>query len=888
MKFYYSFIILLLLLSSQAEAQILRGNIRNQSGEPVPYATVYIKEIRQGTTANAKGDYEIKLPKGKYTITYQSLSFEPVYIDLSINQGDVLTRDVVLPMQYYQIPEVRISASGEDPAYIIMRKVIGMAPYYLNNVKYYKAEVYLKGNLVVNRIPRLLQKQMTIEDRKGKGVQVKKGDTFFMESYNEIEFTAPDKYNQRVVSLNSTFPAEGDEISPMTFIQASFYEPEIADMAISPLSPAAFGHYNFRYIGMSQQGEHTINKIQVTPKRKSQQLFEGTIFIIEDLWCLHSVDLVNENLAGKIRVQQLYIPVQDDIWMPVSHKFDIEISIVGIEADVFYGSSVKYLDVTPNTALSKPQTITTNYNATKNEPDTATLSKTEEQINRILSKDELNNRDMVRLSRLMEKSTEKTMDDSVKKSREITDNTIRKVEKDASKKDSAYWAEVRPIPLSDIEQKALMVSDSIKTQQIREARRDTVTQRTEKKRSKFLKTMNVLVAGNLWRDTAGNEFKFGGLINPKDLGFNTVDGFVYGVNFSYAKNWTGHRFYIAPQIKYAFSRHQPIWRVNSFLSNNVKNSQIYLRAGEASTDFNTGGGINLFLNTSLSLLLRRNNLKLYESGYLTLGYRKLFGLGFNLDLSGTFEDRRMLENNTDFSLFRPARQYTDNMPVNQYLLPGSNPNYAIRNMRHAAFQVAVDWTPFQRYRIVGKKKMPMGSDWPSFYLTWRHGINEFSEMADPLKHYDMLRFEVSKSHDVAAFSEFRWRLRTGGFLNNEFVTFYDFYHVNSQPLPLLFNEYQDAFMLPAFYSMSTPEFFVQAHAKYTTPYLALKFLPFLSNTLMRENISLSYLGSTNNPHYFEAGYSISELFLVAEIGVYVGFRDFTYNSAGVTLTLKFD
>ena len=26
-----------------------------------------------------------------------------------------------------------------------MRKVIGMAPYYLNNVSYYKAEVYLKG-----------------------------------------------------------------------------------------------------------------------------------------------------------------------------------------------------------------------------------------------------------------------------------------------------------------------------------------------------------------------------------------------------------------------------------------------------------------------------------------------------------------------------------------------------------------------------------------------------------------------------------------------------------------------------------------------------------------------------------------------------------------------
>ena len=45
--------------------------------------------------------------------------------------------------------------------------------------------------------------------------------------------------------------------------------------------------------------ENLIDKISVIPKRKSQQLFSGTIYIIEDLWCLHSVDLTNENLAGE-------------------------------------------------------------------------------------------------------------------------------------------------------------------------------------------------------------------------------------------------------------------------------------------------------------------------------------------------------------------------------------------------------------------------------------------------------------------------------------------------------------------------------------------------------------------------------------------------------------
>ena len=178
-----------------------------------------------------------------------------------------------------------------------------------------------------------------------------------MESYNEIEFTAPDKYVQKVISFNSTFPDEGNEISPMEYISASFYQPVIADMAISPLSPNAFSHYNFKYLGASPQGNYTINKIQVIPKRKSQQLLEGTIYIIDDLWCLQSVDLTNENLAGKIRVQQLYIPVQDDIWMPVSHKFEINIGIIGFKADAGYAVSVKYNEVKPNISLEKPKIL---------------------------------------------------------------------------------------------------------------------------------------------------------------------------------------------------------------------------------------------------------------------------------------------------------------------------------------------------------------------------------------------------------------------------------------------------------------------------------------------------------------------------------------------------
>ena len=902
MKRYVISLSIIISIVQISAAQVIKGRITNPSGESIPYATVYIGELKQGTTSNTNGDYEIKLPEGKYLVTYQSLGYEPVFSNVIITDKTIL-KDIILPLQYYQIPEVMISASGEDPAYAIMRKAIGLAPYYLNHVSYYKANVYLKGNLVINRIPKLLQKSMKVESsERGRSFsaggkppendqnKIKVGDTYLMESFNEMEFTAPDKYVQKVISSQSSFPDEGNGISPMDFIEASFYEPVLVDMAISPLSPQAFSYYKFKYLGATPQGNYTINKIGVIPKRKSQQLFYGTIYIIDDLWCLHSVDLTNDNIAGKIRVQQLYIPVQDDIWLPVSHKFEINIGIMGFKADAGYGSSVKYLEVRHNISLQKPTSVPKNYGARNAENDT-TVTKTKEQIGNILQKDELSNRDMVKLSRLMKKESGKSLPDSVRKNLEIKENTVRTIEKDANKKDSTYWAGIRPIPLSEIELMSLKLRDSIRAVvKLKQTENSTLPKGEIKKKIKFFRTLNEIVQGHTWSDTSGFSFTHGGLTDFKNLSFNTVDGFVYGISFRISKTWEKRNtlsFY--PDFRWAFSRENLMWRINgNYRIGGMKEKILSFRVGITSKDINNSGSINPLINTTTTLFIKKNYLKLYESRYFGLGYKYEIINGLSLEINGIFEDRRVLDNTTDFSFSKSSREYSGNIPDNEYLAAGSNPGNAVSDMRHAEFVTNVSYVPYQKYRITNKNKIPMGSDWPTFNLTWKHGANEFAGLAGNYKHYDMIRFEVNRNHETGAFSEFRWRVRTGGFFDNTRVPYYDFFHFNSQPVSLLLDNYQDAFMLPAFYSLSTPEFFGEVHVKYTTPYLLLKLLPGFSNTLMRENISLSYLGSRYHKNYSEIGYSISEFLFVGEIGVYAGFEDLVFRSAGAKLIFRFN
>jgi hypothetical protein len=159
-------------------------------------------------------------------------------------------------------------------------------------------------------------------------------------------------------------------------------------------------------------------------------------------------------------------------------------------------------------------------------------------------------------------------------------------------------------------------------------------------------------------------------------------------------------------------------------------------------------------------------------------------------------------------------------------------------------------------------------------------------ISEQYRHFDMFRLGVSQRRDLAAFSEIRWMVRTGTFINNRYVPYFDFFHFNSQPVNVLINDYDDAFMLPAYYSLSTPELFGEAHLKYTAPYILLKLLPGLSNTLIRENLSFSFLASRFQTTYTEIGYSLSEIFFLGETGVYAGFHDLKYSSFGIKFTLR--
>lgn len=880
------------------QAQVLRGRITDSSGSPMPAASVYITELRQGTTSNSDGWYEISLPPGNYTVNYQFLGYLPVTRKFTI-AADGVTADITLTEQLFEIPPVRVSASGKDPAYFIMRKAIGMAPFHLSQVKMWEAEVYIRGGGSVDKIPELLKRRMKIESD---GSDLKEGRYYFSESVNMITFNAPDRYVHRVISSNSSEDLTQGQASPMDFIEASFYQPVLVEMAISPLAPNAFSHYNFSFLGSSSQGDYVIDKISVTPRRKSQQLFTGVIYIVEDLWAIHSLDLTNDNMAGRIRVRQLYTPVEEGIWMPVSHEFNADISVMGVKARAAYTSAVKYLEVEPDRNIRRPPAYGT-ADAAGAEAVASERPKTaaEMEIEYLLAKDDLTARDMSRLARLNEKNARTTR---VKPPLEIEDKTTVIVEDGATGRDSAYWAEVRPIPLTREESASLATAPAAKgklavrdtstlsitvgagSRKGQESATGTDSARMKKSpASRFIKD---LAGGKRWQLSKNTFLEFEGLADLKSFSFNTVDGFVAGTGMNLSvKSGRAGRFTLAPSARYAFSRERIMWNVTAnMLYDPMHAGNIFLRAGSQSDEFSPSG-VNQLVNTVSSLFFRENIMRLYGSRYIIAGHRSDIANGLTLSVSGMYELRDTLTNNSSFSFFRRERPWSQNIPDNPYAISGTAgyDHEPPVNHEHLSLTTSLTWTPRQRYRISDGAKIPADSDFPTFTLNWRHGYN-FSESRSGS--YDFIWGEVNRTSRYGALNEFRWRARAGGFLNSENVTLQDMYYFNTQSSPLLLNFYEDAFYLKSCYSVSARKAFAEGHVRYTTPTLLLKRLPVLSRTLMRENIGLSVLWTPEAGYYFETGYSLSEVFLFATAGVYAGFTGTSFESAGFRVILRID
>lgn len=856
----------LCLLSTSA--QVVTGKITSSQSETIPYATIFVKESNLGTTSNTDGIYEIHLSEsGTYHISFQMLGFQKQEITINIGKGETLTKDIVLEVQSYELSEVKVDAGKEDPAYAIMRRVISLAPYYKNQVNGWKSQVYLKGSLIFNNLPFLIRKQLEVN-----GAKVEEGKCYTLESLNEIEYQTPDIYKHTVLNSRTTFP-KTDENNPIGLININLYDAQF-DNIISPLAPTAFKYYKFTYEGFFKEGHHNVFKIKITPRMDSQQLVSGTVYIVDNLWCIHSADITYEPFFGTINLRQIFTQIDETMWLPGTHLFSINASVMGIKAVTDYVGSVKYLNVDKNKNLQIPAMIQLPAEAPKLTETVKQPSENEKKLQALMSKEKMTNRDVVKMTRLMEAENKKTQPRDT--TLEIKNNYHFKVQKDTTQRDSAFWNAMRPIPLTPIETKSFKTKDSLTV--INSASTDST--KSQSKKNKFGNTMGAILTGHTFQNSDTTlTLHWNGLAGTSLFGFNPVEGFWYKQKalLTYKPN-PQHPLWIEPMVMYGFAREKLSWNLHStYCYAPMKRGYVWLDGGSASHDFQSQG-TSVFINTVYNLFLKENYINLYDKQYVTAAQNIDIANGLQLTTEANYINYSQLHNNTNFSFLDKDNPYPDNTPQNMDDISGN-----LTSQREFSTNVKLSYTPQYHYRIKDGVKHMIYSNWPTFELGWQQGYKTLNSDAA----YSHLWTSITQEKRLALFASINYQVNAGWFPQNESMHFSAFKSFSTIATIIDTKPMKYSFALLDNYLYSTNRSYLQAHFNYSTPFLVLKRLPFFSNRLWNENIYVHYLTQPSLKNYTEVGYGISQILFAGEAAVVSGFENGEYKSWGIKLSWKF-
>ncbi|RYE23356.1 MAG: carboxypeptidase-like regulatory domain-containing protein, partial [Sphingobacteriaceae bacterium] len=675
-----------------------------------------------------------------------------------------MKHDVVLDKEIYQLKEVSISGSGEDPAFAIIRKAIRKRKQYLTELKAYSCDVYIKGVQKLISAPKKIlgrdvQKVLQLDSNR-------KGIIYLSESESHFNYEEPGKIKEVMVSSKIAGRNNAFSFNRASDLQLSFYQNLIAIEGltnrgfISPIADNALFYYRYKLLGTDIINGQTVDKIQVIPRRQFDPVFRGNIYIVDGQWRIYSVDLhltkeSQINFVDTLNLSQQYIPVSKNIWKPAFVQFGFKGKVLGFQFDGYFIG------------------IYSNYNTDPKFP------------------------------------------------KNYFNGEIMKITKEVNKKDSLYWNQNRPVPLTAEETYNYKFRDDTAGRKQSKPYLDSV-----EKANNHFKILPFLIAGF----TKNDRFNHTSLSFPalyKQIHYNTVEGFTVNLKATYTKSDEYRRaFSVTPNIRYGFA--------NKLLSANVTTSYrydpvnqgfIFGKFGSDVLDLNNLGTQTLLVNSINTILYNRNFLKLYRSDAAMIGTQREVGRGILLNGNIEYANHRQLYNTAMLDKINQDNQLTSNNPLNPAAETQLFPTYQSLTLRASALL-----TFDQQYTTRPDGRFYEPSKYPQVRLNYRKAFGILGSD----ENYDFGAISVFKNHiRTGLFGYSSFSVSAGKFFNTKEIYYPDYKHFRGNQ-STTFNPEIGSFHFLEFYSYSNNSNYLEGHIEQNFSGFLFNKVPFLRQFKLEE------------------------------------------------------
>lgn len=579
----------------------IKGNVTDNKNEPLPFVNVFIENTYKGTTTNDAGYYELNVSEAKsYDLVFQFLGFKTVKRTVTVDKFP-FELNISLEEETVSLDEVVIN-SEENPADIIMRKVIAQRKENLESIQSFKADFYSRGLMKIKDAPeKILGQEVEIDGLDS----TRSGIVYLSETISKLQYLRPDRLKEKIVASKISGDSNGFSFNNAQDVDFNFYNNTISlgNEIVSPIAKNAFGYYRYTLDGVFYDDRgNLINKIKATPKRENDPVFSGYIYIVEDQWTLYGLELDITGAQARIPVADIITIKQNfsysetnTIWALISQSIDFKYGLFGFKGDG------RFTAVYSNYEFNLPLT------------------------------------------------------------KQAFGNELVAFEKEANKKDSLFWNKIRPVPLTKEERVDYVKKDSIQLRKESRPYLDSV----DRARNKF-KLGDVLgyTYQNSHKDyRLGFDIPVTQASFNTVQGWNADINAFYSKNFDDYKRYfranasanygfSDDRLRVKGSLTYKF--------------NDISRSFITLSGGVETKQFNDANPISQIENTVASLGFLENYLKIYERQFVAFNYSEELFNGIQFYSGISYERRNALFNTTDQTFYpEDNKSYTSNNPLNE-------------------------------------------------------------------------------------------------------------------------------------------------------------------------------------------------------------------------------
>jgi len=790
-------LIILCCLSNFAFAQhhTVSGIIKDVNGQPVPFASVYLKNTTTGTSANVDGKYAIKVDKKECTLIFRAIGFKQQEHMVKLSEN--LSLNVTLTSENYTLDNVTIRANAEDPAYEIIRQAIKKRKAHLNEVKAFSCDVYIKGVQRLKGAPKKffgqdIQKILELDTNR-------RGIIYLSESQSKFSFRRPDDIHEEMISSKVAGRNNAFSFNKASDLIVNFYDNYLLENTlssrgfISPIADNALFYYRYKLLGESQENGELVHKIQVIPRRENDPVFRGVIYIMDNSWRIYNTDLFLTEKAGinfidTLNINQEFTKVKD-VYMPTTVNYQFAGNVLGFKIAGHYVGVYSNYEIEP------------------------------------------------------------------KFPKNFFSGEILKITELVNKKDSIYWTNNRPIPLTPDEKLNYVKKDSIA--KLKESKK--YLDSLEKDNNKF-SVGKLFIHGYSKNDRYDKKSLS---FDPiwKSVFYNTVEGFAIKYGVTYRKDFEHRRSYsIRPELRYGFANQKLTGSLSgSYYYDPVKRATIGGSFGNGIFDLNNLGTMTPLGNTVNSLIYEKNYPKFYYKDFATIFTSRELASGLQGNLSADYSYNKSLSNSSDFKFFDVKDQeFTSNNPFSPNVEMPLFPNYSSYSAT-----ASLTYTMNQKYITRPDGKFYTESKFPRITLLYKKGFkNILSSDID----YDFVKAEVYQDRiGLGLWGYTSFLVGAGKFLNNDKMFYPDFKHFAGN-ISTIFPPNIRKFQYLDFYQFSTKEQYFEAHLEHNFAGFFLNKVPLLRKLKLEEFVGGGYLSSPEKRNYKEFYFGIQRFILRASYG----------------------